>query len=60
MSQRSEVFCDSQDIIASYYWLIPKFMQVGRPLEELTLGKNASKKKAAIQWDDRCQQAFNA
>ena len=26
---------------------------------ELTLGENAGKKKAAIQWDNRCQQAFD-
>ena len=34
-------------------------MQVAWPLHELTSGENASKKKAAIQWDDRCQQAFD-
>ena len=34
-------------------------MQVAPPLHELTLGENAGKEKAAIQWDDRCQQAFN-
>ena len=38
---------------------IPKFVQVAWPLHELTSGENASKKKAAIQWDSRCQQAFN-
>ena len=39
--------------------VIPKFTQVAKPLHELTLGENAGKKKAAIQWDDRCQQAFD-
>ena len=34
-------------------------MQVAQPLHELTSGENASKKKAVIQWDDRCQQAFD-
>ena len=34
-------------------------MQVAQPLHELTLGENAGKKKAAIQWDDRCKQAFD-
>ena len=34
-------------------------MQVAQPLHELTLGENAGKKKAAIQWDSRCQQAFD-
>ena len=34
-------------------------MQVAQPLHELTLGENAVKKKAVIQWDSRCQQAFD-
>ena len=34
-------------------------MQVAQPLHELTSGENAGKKRAAIQWDDRCQQAFD-
>ena len=38
---------------------IPKFVQVAQPLHELISGKNADKKKAAIQWDSRCQQAFD-
>ena len=29
------------------------------PLHELTSGENAGKKKAAIKWDTRCQQAFD-
>ena len=33
-------------------------MQVSQPLYKLTLGENTSKKKAAIQWDNMCQQAF--
>ena len=28
-------------------------------MHESTLGENAGKKKAAIQWDDSCQQAFD-
>ena len=42
-----------------YHQFIPKFMQIAWPLHELTLGENAGKKKAAIQWDSKCQQAFN-
>ena len=42
-----------------YRQFIPKFTQVAQPLHELTLGDNAGKKKATIQWDDRCQQAFD-
>ena len=41
-----------------YLWFIPKFMQVALPLHELTLGENAGKKKVAIQWDSKCQQAI--
>ena len=42
-----------------YHRFIPKFMQVAHPLHELTSGENVGKKKAAIKWDSRCQQAFN-
>ena len=42
-----------------YHWFIPKFMQVAWPLHELTSGENAGKKKAAMKWDSRCQQAFD-
>ena len=42
-----------------YCRFIPKYMQVACPLHELTLGENAGKKKAAIKWDSRCQQAFD-
>ena len=42
-----------------YHRFIPKFMQVAHPLHELTSGENAGKKKAAIKWDSKCQQAFD-
>ena len=42
-----------------YRQCIPKCVQVAWPLHELTSGENASKKKAAIQWDNGCQQAFD-
>ena len=32
---------------------------MAHPLHELTFGENAGKKKAAIKWDSRCQQAFD-
>ena len=32
---------------------------VALPLHELMSGKTAGKKKAAIKWDSRCQQAFD-
>ena len=42
-----------------YCQFIPKFAQVAWPLHELPSGENAGKKKAAIKWDSRCQQAFD-
>ena len=42
-----------------YCRFVPKFTQVAQPLNELTSGENAGKKKAAIKWDIRCQQAFD-
>ena len=42
-----------------YHRFIPKFRQVAQPLHELTSGENAGKKKAAIKWDSRFQQAFD-
>ena len=42
-----------------YCRFIPKFAQVAHPLHKLTLGENAGKKKAAIKWDSKCQQAFD-
>ena len=40
-----------------YHRFMPKFAQVAWPLHDLTSGENAGKKKAAIKWDSRCQQA---
>ena len=34
-------------------------MQVARTLHEFPLGENAGKKKAGIQWDIKCHQAFD-
>ena len=42
-----------------YRKFIPKFVQVAQPLHELAWDENAGKKKAAIKWDNRCQQAFD-
>ena len=42
-----------------YQGFIPKFMQVVQPLHKLTSGENAGKKKVAIQWNNRWQQAFD-
>ena len=42
-----------------YCRFISKFVQVAWPLHKLTSSENAHKKKAAIKWDSRCQQAFD-
>ena len=42
-----------------YHRFIPKFAQVAQPLHKLMSGENAGKKKTAIKWDSRCQQAFD-
>ena len=42
-----------------YCRFIPKFAQVARPLHKLTSSENVGKKKAAIKWESRCQQAFD-
>ena len=42
-----------------YHRFIPKFTQMAQPLYELMSGENVGKKKVAIKWDSRCQQAFD-
>ena len=42
-----------------YCRFIPKIMQVACHLNKLTSGENVGKKKAAIKWDSKCQQAFD-
>ena len=42
-----------------YCRFIPKFAQVAQTLHELTSSENVGKKKAAIKWNSRCQQAFD-
>ena len=42
-----------------YCRFIPKVVQVACTLHKLTSGENAGKKKAAIKWDSKCQQAFD-
>ena len=49
-----------QGLMGYYMWFIPKFTQVASPLHELSMGeRSAGKKKAAIQWNNRHQQAFD-
>ena len=42
-----------------YLRFIPKFVQVVQPLHKLTSEENVGKKKAAIKWNSRFQQAFD-
>ena len=42
-----------------YCRFIPKLTQVAWPLHKLMSGENVGKRKAAIKWDSRCQQAFD-
>ena len=42
-----------------YQKFISKFAQEAQPLHKLTLSENAGKKKAAVRWNDRCQQVFD-
>ena len=48
-----------QGFMGYYHHFTPKFTQVAQPLHELTLGENAGKKKDAIQWNSKYQQAFD-
>ena len=38
---------------------IPKYAQRVRSLNLLTSGRNASKKNIMVDWDHKCQQAFD-
>ena len=53
---RFEVSWDSRDTTADSS---PNLHRWHVPAHELTSGENAGKKKAAIKWDSRCQQAFD-
>ena len=56
MSQEVRIFWG---FMGYYCRFIPKFAQVAQLLHELTSGENVGKKKVAIKWDSRCQQAFD-
>ena len=51
-----EVSWDSQDTTADSF---PSMCRWAHPLHKLTSGENVGKKKAAIKWDSRYQQAFD-
>ena len=48
-----------QSFLRYYHWFIPQLAQIAKPLHVLTSGKNAGKKRAAVTWDDICQQSFD-
>ena len=56
MLRKFKVSWDSWDTTVGSFL---NWCRVACPLHELTLGENAGKKKAAIKWDSRCQQAFD-
>ena len=41
-----------------YRKFIHKYAQIARPLHILTSGENANKKKATVEWNEACEQAF--
>ena len=42
-----------------YCKFIPKYAQIARPINQLVSGENANKKKALVEWNEECQEAFN-
>ena len=42
-----------------YRQFIKDYAKVARPLNVLTSGKNAAKKKKLVEWDEQCQKAFD-
>ena len=38
---------------------IPKYAKIAKPINQLVSGENANKKKALVEWNDECQEAFN-
>ena len=43
-----------------YHKFIKGYAKVARPLHELTSGENAKHKNRPVEWDDRCQESFEA
>ena len=41
-----------------YRRYIKDYAKVSRPLHELTSGDNAKRKRQRVEWDERCQEAF--
>ena len=42
-----------------YHKFIPKYAQIAQPINHLVSGENANQKKALVEWNDECQEAFN-
>ena len=42
----------------NYRKFIKDYAKVARPLNELISGDNAKKKRQLVQWNDKCQEAF--
>ena len=41
-----------------YQKFIPKYTNIGRPINQLVFGENTHKKKGLVGWTAECQQAF--
>ena len=41
-----------------YHKFIPKYAHIARPINRLVSGENANKKKAPVEWTEKCQSAF--
>ena len=41
-----------------YRKFIPKYAHIAGPLNKLVSGENSKKKKKEVQWDSKCQEAF--
>ena len=54
----SEV-CSFLGFMNYYHKFIPKYAQIAPPINQLVSGENANKKKALVEWNDECQEAFN-
>ena len=42
-----------------YCKFILKYAQVAQPINQSVSGENANKKKALVEWNEECQEAFN-
>ena len=51
--------CSFLGFTSYYHRVIKKYVQVAKPLYKLISGENAARKQNLIQWDQKCQEAFD-